>query len=50
MPLVKYTDKLGDFLEENKIYFAHNKQRRIKQGEPFLYSLKLKIEPSIRWV
>ena len=45
MPLVKYTDKLGDFFEANHIYFTHHRQRRIKAGEPFLYSLSLKIEP-----
>jgi len=45
MPLIKYTDRLGDFLEDHKIYFAYGKRRRIKEGEQFLYSLNLKIEP-----
>lgn len=45
MPLVTYTDKLGNFLEENKIYFTHDRRRRIKEGAPFLYNRSLKIEP-----
>lgn len=45
MPLVTYTDKLGDFLEEKKIYFTHDKSRRIKEGDPFRFNLDLKIEP-----
>ena len=45
MPIVKFTDKLGDFLEKNNIYFTHDKHRRIKADDPFRFSLDLKIEP-----
>lgn len=45
MPLTNYTDRLGDFLEENHIYFANNKFRRLKEGAPLRYPANLKIEP-----
>lgn len=45
MPLTRYTDKLGDFLEENKIYFAYDKYRRLNEGDPLRYPKNLRIEP-----
>lgn len=45
MPLTKYTDQLGDFLEKNRIYFAYGKYRRLKEGMPLRYANSLKIEP-----
>lgn len=45
MPLTKYTDQLGDFLEKNRIYFAYGKYRRLKEGMPLRYTPNLIIEP-----
>lgn len=45
MPLTKYTDRLGDFLEEHHVYFGINKFRRLKEGAPLRYPTNLKIEP-----
>lgn len=45
MPVTKYTDKLGDYLENNNIYFAYGKHRRLKEGTPLRYAKNLRIEP-----
>lgn len=45
MPLTKYTDQLGDFLEERQVYFGNNKLRRLKEGAPLRYPATLRIEP-----
>lgn len=45
MPLTKYTDQLGDYLEENFVYFAYGKYRRLKEGAALRYPKNLRIEP-----
>lgn len=45
MPLMKYTNQLGDFLEKNYIYLAYGKYRRLKIGAPLRYAPNLRIEP-----
>lgn len=44
MPITNYTDRLGDFLEENYVYFTYNKRRRFKEGDPLRYPANLQIE------
>ncbi|MGM0338597.1 hypothetical protein IGK47_001679 [Enterococcus sp. AZ007] len=45
MPLAKFTNELGEFLEENKIYFSPDRKRQIQEGAPFRYPSNGRIEP-----
>ncbi|MGM0168659.1 hypothetical protein IGI39_004414 [Enterococcus sp. AZ135] len=45
MPLTKFTKELGDFLEDNKIFFSPDGKRRIQAGAPLRYASDAKVEP-----